>query len=99
MKLNTLKPIVEKALKKYAICRQDDFILVYVVFKEISPQVARMSFADVIRTHEALGLPSIEGITRCRRKLMEEYPELKDANTTKARAEKIPEYVNFSKKV
>lgn len=40
---------------------------------------------------------SFESITRCRRKLQEKNPELRDEETAKMRNRKQKEYINHSK--
>lgn len=77
-KLAKIEPIVKEVLEQYEDSRNDNFVLIYRVYKEINEElVLRELFFEVMMNHKEYGLPSFEGITRARRKLMNEYPNLK----------------------
>ena len=72
---------VKQALETRPATRSDDFLLIREVCGKISPALEdpmySPSFSDVLNNHEYYGIPSMETITRCRRKLQKIYPELK----------------------
>ena len=79
MKLKVLENIVRECLEKYPSSRKDDFILVEMVMgKFINTD---MSFKSMCLAHKELGIPSFESITRCRRKLQADNPDLYDDET------------------
>lgn len=78
--------------------RNDDWVLFYWICKKINPEVEFMPFSRVLLNHKLLGLPSIETVSRCRRKLCEEFEELKGSNhIEKGRKEKQEEYKRYAK--
>lgn len=96
MKLKILEPIVIEILGKYKQARLDDFALIYGVYKTINPHVVKMSFKEVMQQHNELGLPSLEGITRCRRHVQELIPELKDEKSSWARIQETEKYKKYN---
>ena len=56
-----------------------------------------MSLNDVFLNHKMLGIPSLESITRCRRKLQEKNPDLKDEVVSKLREQQEEEHINYSR--
>lgn len=90
--------IVKKVLEEYEDSRNDDFVLVYRVFKEINEGLTiRELFCEVMLNHKEYGLPAISTIMRCRRKLVKEYPDLKPSKKVqKARDDKEGEIINYA---
>lgn len=89
--------IVKKVLIEYEDSRSDDFILVYRVFKEINETIViRELFCEVMINHIKYGLPSISTISRCRRKIFKEHPELKPPKVTKKREEQERNMINYA---
>lgn len=86
-----IKKTVYKVLKEDIYARQDDNYLIMRVVQELEPNLAGTSFSMVMRNLSFKGI-SLEGITRARRKFFEEYPELKEEKSEKARREKEEEY-------
>lgn len=84
-----IEDLVKIVLVEYPDTRNDNFTLIYRVYKEVNEEVVlRNLFFDVMLNHKEYGLPSFEGITRARRKIMNMYPELKPIKTVeKARKE------------
>lgn len=77
-KLYKVEELVEKVLREYPDSRNDNFILIYRVYREINEDlVLRELFFQVMLYHKEYELPSFESITRARRKLQNKYPELK----------------------
>lgn len=74
--LYNLTTLVEDILIKYPHTRNSDAILYVKVIGYINPQAGRMPFDHVMYCLKDLGLPSIESVGRCRRKLQAEKPEL-----------------------
>lgn len=76
--------------------RADDYILYHEVVREyfarngLLTKFYNITFSEVMLFHERMFIPSYETVTRCRRKLQAEYPELKDvaAEITRGEAEK-----------
>lgn len=86
-----IKKTVYKILKEDQYTRQDDNYLIMIVVRELEPDLAGTTFANVMQQLRFKGI-SLEGITRARRKFFEEYPYLKIEKTEKARREKEEEY-------
>ena len=74
-RINIIEPLVEEALINNKACRGDNFILYLEVLKKYID--TNLSLKDVFLHHRELGIPALETITRCRRKLQERNPELK----------------------
>ena len=95
-KIKTVGPLVMTALKEEPKTRGDNFFLYIAVLKNfIDP---KMSLEAVCENHKTLGIPSLESITRCRRKLQADNPELRDAAADKVRAEEEQEFIEYSRK-
>ena len=71
-----VEPVVKKVLEEKPYTREDDFALVYEVFKEFVPNIDDLSFQDVMINHKEYGLPYFESVRRTRPKLQNKYPEL-----------------------
>ena len=78
-KISIIEPLVEKAIRESVVAREDNYIL-YIMVLENYIDVDKISFKDVCLHHVELGIPSLESVTRCRRKLQEKYPELVGKN-------------------
>lgn len=77
-KLYKVEGLVEKVLREYPDTRDDNFVLVFRVYKEINEEaVLRELFLQIMLYHKEYGFSSFEGIVRARRKLIKQYPELK----------------------
>jgi len=95
-KIYEVQPIVFEALTNDPSTRGDNFLLYIAVLKKfIDP---KMSLESVFANHKTLGIPSLETITRCRRKLQERYPELRDAEADNVRATDEQEFVEYARK-
>lgn len=72
--------------------RDDDFVLYYVVCRAYTDApIWAMSFEEAMLNHKKHRLPSYESITRARRKVQEEHPELRGEKYN-ARKERQEEY-------
>ena len=74
-RISLIEPIVERALIENELAREDNFVLYVEVLKSFV-KVNELTFEELCLNHIALGVPSLETITRCRRKLQEKHPEL-----------------------
>lgn len=94
-KIKLIEPLVEEALINNRETRKDNFILYIEVLKHfINPQ---MSLENVFLNHKSLGIPSLESITRARRKLQEKNPDLKDPETAVVRALEEEHYIAYAR--
>lgn len=66
------------------------------VISRLYPHEVGKKFATVMFNAKNKGI-SFESITRCRRKLQEKNPELRDEETVKKRNKKQKEYIKYSK--
>ena len=74
--------LVKEALEKYPVTRNDDKKLIWAVFHRLG------YISDkVIKKEDFLNAPSCESITRARRKVQENHPEL-EANEYVKKARK-----------
>lgn len=99
MKLDKVENIVKRVLEFYEDARNDDFVLIYRVYKEINENIViREPFYYVMLNHKDYKFPAFEGISRARRKLQAEYEELR-ANKTikKIRKQQEEEYKEYSR--
>lgn len=69
--------IVEKVLREHSVTRDDDFKLYVWACQIMNPEIMREEFGKALWHHSENGLPSYESITRARRKLQEQNPELR----------------------
>ena len=84
-KINTIHNKVLNILEANPSARADDYVLILEVLKEYID--TDMSISTLLLHHIELGIPSIETITRARRKIREKYPHLVDAETESIRRE------------
>ena len=86
-----IKKTVYKILREDKLAREDDWYLIQQTLIELLPCNAGTAFGQVLQGMRVKGI-SFEAITRCRRKFMEENPQLKEQNVEKARREEKQEY-------
>lgn len=97
-KIKKVEPLVKKVLEDNENARNDDFELILMVYTEINENAMFCPFYKVMRAHKAYGLPSMESITRCRRKLQSEYEHLKaDNKIQEIRLDLEQEFIDYSK--
>lgn len=94
--LKNLEKIVEEILEREELARRDDCYLILQVISKLYPKEIGEKFATVMFGAKSKGI-SFESITRCRRKIQEKRPELKDIETALARENKQKEYIKYSK--
>lgn len=87
---------VLRVLNENKKARSDDFILIHDVLSEYVDNDHSLSY--VLLNHKELGIPSLESITRTRRRLQVEKPELRDPKSKYIRQEEEIEYRNEYKR-
>ena len=85
-----VEPIVKKVLEEKPYTRDDDFLLVYMVFKEFLPDLEDFGFKEIMYNHREYNLPYFESVRRTRQKLQSKYPELESSKQTR-RGRKLEE--------
>lgn len=94
-KLFKIDKIVEEILRKDELARKDDCYLILEVVRRMYPFEVGKTFADVMFNAKSKGI-SFESITRARRKVQQDYPELADEKVTEIRKEETQEYVDYA---
>ena len=90
-----IEPLVKNVLVECPETRGDDYLLILKVLETfVTPT---LTLDAVFKNHVLLGIPSLETITRCRRKLQAAFPELRDEKAEKIRAEEEVEFRSYSK--
>lgn len=85
-----------EALKNHPETRGDNFLLYNEVLKHYIDTSA--SLYGVFKHHAELGIPSLESITRCRRKIQERNPSLRPVeDIQEARKAEESEYLKYAK--
>ena len=92
-----IESVVHIILKEEPSTRKDDYLLYRAVCSRICPQAGAVPLSTALTNHKAMGLPSWETVSRCRRKVQERHPELKDKRTERIRAEEEQAYVDYAR--
>ena len=95
-RLMNIEKIVKKILEENELARKDDCFLILKVVLTIFPYDSVKTFTEVMSGAKNKGI-SFESITRARRKVQKNYPELKDKETTEIRNEEQKEYIDYSR--
>lgn len=93
--LRKIADIVKDILEKDDLARTDDCYLMLKVLEKTHPQEVGKAFAEVMLNAKRNKI-NFESIRRCRQKVQEKYPELRDIDTAEKRAEEIGEYRKFA---
>lgn len=97
MNLYKLEVIVKDVLERFPDTRNDDFKLVYAVYREINFfHTTKELFCEIMLNHKEYELPAFESITRARRKVQKLHPELANKKVQKERFNKTSEYIDFA---
>lgn len=91
-----LEEVVLAVLEESELARKDDAYLIACVIEKIRPYITNRSITYVLKHAKEFELPSFESITRCRRKLQQRNPELRDSKTAEARFEETVVYENYA---
>lgn len=82
-KLYNTTVLVKKILEDVPETRNDDNLLYYRVCDVIDSYCLGLSFGWVLLNMKELEIPTIETVGRCRRKLQEQFPELRATDKVK----------------
>lgn len=97
MKLNNIQKIVHGILNTDIETRASDKLLYYRFLQKVAPATLSMAVGSYLVDRQS-NLPSIESISRTRRKVQELYPDLKpDTKVRQIRAVKEEEYKAYAK--
>lgn len=94
-KLRKLADIVKEILEQDELARTDDCYLMLKVLEITHPNEVGKAFSEVMLNAKRNKI-NFESIRRCRQKVQEKYPELKDITTVEKRGEEIGEYRQFA---
>ena len=95
MKLQHIEYYVIQALEEKPLTRQNDFVLYGAVLKRMGVDIM-LPLAELFGNSKKYNLPAMESVTRARRKLQEQRPELCDTKTVLFRQEKINDYIDYA---
>lgn len=93
--LYKLEDVVKDILENDYLARTDDCYLILRVIQKMHPQMAGSVFTTAMMNAKEKKI-SFESITRARRKIQKQYPELKDKKTTEARYNEQDEYIKYA---
>lgn len=102
--LNTTTELVKDILEKHPDARNSDNLLYCYVLAIIGHKTGikyeSMPIEIILPNLKIYGLPSIETVGRCRRKIVEAYPELAGNNTVEAgRILNEEAFKNYARKI
>ncbi len=95
-KFKTYESVVFNILKSFPLARSDDYFLMSKVCEQLSPDLCGKPFKQVMQEHKKSGLPNWETVSRCRRKVQEKHPELKNPETALIRAIEQEDYKGYA---
>lgn len=93
-RIKQAQKLVYKALVDHPETRADDHLLILEVLNNYV--TTQMPLETIMRHHVELGIPSIETITRCRRLLQRQHPELVDEGAKRIRKEEEKEFKQYA---
>ena len=98
MELKKLSEIIKTLLLKSENCRSSDDFLYCEVIKNIYPNILNLTAEQFFYKRKNYKIPSFESVSRCRRKLQEEHPELRlPKKVQEARQIQEEKFYNFAK--
>ena len=74
--LKTIERKVRAFLAQNEDARNDDMVLYRVLCNACLKDAGALPFAEIMTQYKYLGLPSVESVSRTRRKLQAQHPEL-----------------------
>lgn len=96
-RLNKLETVVKMVLEEFEETRSDDFKLIYSVYRELDfAHTTRELFYEIMMNHDLYKLPPFESITRCRRKIQKNHPELANEKTKEKRLNATSDYIDYA---
>lgn len=105
MRMTNTTKLVKSILESYPETRDDDYLLWLKAVRWAVPQneIARyldMPFSEFMKYAKCMKIPHYETVSRSRRKLQENYPELRaSAETQAARARLEEEYREYARSI
>lgn len=97
-RVKNIEPIVKRVLEENYEARNDDFILIAEVYSLLNECTCHYSFNDIMIHHKNFSLPSIESITRARRKVQSMYADLRASEgTRRVRASEELDFREYAK--
>lgn len=90
-----ISDIVKEILEEDELARKDDNYLILRVVQIMHPEEVGKTFVDVMFNAKKNKI-NFESIRRCRQKVQQKHPELKDIETAEARFEEQSEYQRFA---
>ena len=88
-KIKSVESLVKVILMQSKKARNSDDALYICVVRKVNPNLLKMPFINVMENTRSLGLPSYETVSRTRRKIQAEHPELWSDKTMKAYRESL----------
>lgn len=92
-----IESVVKEILTSIPATRSDDYLLYREMCSRLCPQAGALPLSTALERHKSLGMPSWETVSRCRRKVQERCPELRDPATAKVRAEEEQQYKEYAR--
>lgn len=87
--------LVEKILRENEEARKSDYVLVAEVIASLKPSCRKVSLIKALKNWSGYELPSFETISRTRREVQSDHPELKDMRTSIKRSERASTIRNY----
>ena len=87
--------VVKSLLEERPATRDSDNILICLVYSKLGYSFKK-PFCEIMEAVEHSKLPTMESITRCRRKLQEKYPHLR-GDKYNARMDEEQKYIEYAK--
>jgi len=92
-----LESIVKPLLEDKPITRNDDGILYAEVIRTYYPEYGNTPLFLALSHHNEFDLPNLESVSRCRRKIQAQCPELESDRAKSNRAKQAQEYIAYAK--
>ena len=94
MELNRIADIVKAILEEDKLAREDDCYLMLKVLEKTHPEEVGKRFSEVMLNAKRNKI-NFESIRRCRQKVQEKNPQLKNIKTAEAREAEQEEYLEY----
>lgn len=75
--IRNIHELVEAELIEHPSSRNSDMDLYLAICKRINPMITKLSFEDALIRRRDLGMPNPFSVSRARRKIMAERPDLR----------------------
>lgn len=102
-KLRNIEKLVYNILQEIRTARGDDYLLYYLVVREYfkaNPSLGdidRVPFAEIMCGHYRFGIPSYETVTRARRKIQANNPDLKTESVARRRKKEEQRFREYAR--